>query len=89
MAAHTVARWFQLADQDRDRRLGGAEAVAFFQRSGLPKRSLAEVRHGPGSPDLKPAALDLDRPPCPPSPPPPGPPAQQVRPASPPDLGVL
>lgn len=29
--------WFAAADLDRDGVLGGAEAVAFFQRSGLPQ----------------------------------------------------
>lgn len=29
--------WFAAADLDRDGVLGGAEAVQFFQRSGLPQ----------------------------------------------------
>ena len=29
--------WFVLADADRDGVISGAEAVAFFQRSGLPQ----------------------------------------------------
>ena len=31
--------WFARADADRDGRVGGAEAVAFFGRAGLPKGS--------------------------------------------------
>ena len=36
-------RWFRLADADGDGRVTGADAVAFFQRSGLPKAALARV----------------------------------------------
>lgn len=37
--------WFAAADLDRDGVLGGAEAVAFFQRSGLPQNpTLFKVR---------------------------------------------
>lgn len=28
-------KWFNIADKDRDGRVGGAEAVEFFGRSGL------------------------------------------------------
>ena len=33
----------QAADRDRDGRLTGKDAVAFFERSGLPKSELAKV----------------------------------------------
>jgi len=36
-------RWFKLADSDMDSRLTGADAVAFFRRSGLPREVLAKV----------------------------------------------
>ncbi|KAF8073195.1 EHD1 [Scenedesmus sp. PABB004] len=36
-------RWFKVADADQDGRVTGADAVAFFQRSGLPKEVLAKV----------------------------------------------
>lgn len=35
--------YFRRADLDRDGRISGAEAVAFFQASGLPKPVLAQV----------------------------------------------
>ncbi|XP_074582854.1 uncharacterized protein LOC141839091 [Curcuma longa] len=35
--------YFKQADLDRDGRISGAEAVAFFQRSNLPKQVLAQV----------------------------------------------
>ncbi|XP_042375874.1 epidermal growth factor receptor substrate 15-like [Zingiber officinale] len=35
--------YFKQADLDRDGRISGAEAVAFFQRSNLPKNVLAQV----------------------------------------------
>lgn len=35
--------YFQRADLDRDGRISGAEAVAFFQGSNLPKQVLAQV----------------------------------------------
>ncbi|XP_074556622.1 uncharacterized protein LOC141812531 [Curcuma longa] len=35
--------YFKQADSDRDGRISGAEAVAFFQRSNLPKNVLAQV----------------------------------------------
>ena len=38
-------QWFVAADLDRDGVLTGAEAVAFFQRSGLPQNpTLFKVR---------------------------------------------
>ena len=38
-------QWFQLADLDRDGSISGADAVAFFQRSGLPQNpTLFKVR---------------------------------------------
>ena len=36
--------YFQRADLDRDGRISGSEAVAFFQGSGLPKPVLAQVQ---------------------------------------------
>ncbi|GLC45016.1 hypothetical protein PLESTM_001675900 [Pleodorina starrii] len=36
-------RWFQSADSDRDGRVTGGDAVAFFGRSGLPREVLATV----------------------------------------------
>ncbi|EFN59109.1 hypothetical protein CHLNCDRAFT_33853 [Chlorella variabilis] len=36
-------RWFQMADTDRDGRLTGADAVRFFERSGLARELLAKV----------------------------------------------
>ena len=42
-AAATYDRWFAAADADADGRLTGADAVAFFQRSGLPRDVLARV----------------------------------------------
>ncbi|KXZ52131.1 hypothetical protein GPECTOR_10g760 [Gonium pectorale] len=36
-------RWFQAADSDRDGRVTGGDAVAFFGRSGLPREVLATV----------------------------------------------
>jgi EH domain-containing protein 1 len=41
--AATYDRWFKVADSDQDGRLTGADAVAFFQRSGLPRDVLARV----------------------------------------------
>lgn len=35
--------YFRRADLDRDGRISGAEAVSFFQGSGLPKQVLAQV----------------------------------------------
>jgi len=35
--------WFRIADADRDGVVTGAEAVAFFSKSGLPKKALATV----------------------------------------------
>jgi len=42
--ANPAAAWFALADEDRDGAVGGAEAVRFFTRSGLPKDVLGQVR---------------------------------------------
>lgn len=36
--------YFRRADLDRDGRISGAEAVSFFQGSGLPKNVLAQVQ---------------------------------------------
>eukprot|EP00191_Tetraselmis_sp_GSL018_P025122 CAMPEP_0177627278 /NCGR_PEP_ID=MMETSP0419_2-20121207/31115_1 /TAXON_ID=582737 /ORGANISM="Tetraselmis sp., Strain GSL018" /LENGTH=226 /DNA_ID=CAMNT_0019128415 /DNA_START=132 /DNA_END=809 /DNA_ORIENTATION=- len=36
-------KWFSLADEDHDGAIGGSEAVKFFQRSGLPQHSLAQI----------------------------------------------
>ena len=35
--------YFKRADLDQDGRISGAEAVSFFQGSGLPKQVLAQV----------------------------------------------
>lgn len=37
-------QYFQIADADRDGKISGGEAVAFFQKSGLPQMTLAKVR---------------------------------------------
>jgi hypothetical protein len=37
-------QWFRAADEDRDGVIGGAEAVRFFQRSGLAQEVLGQVR---------------------------------------------
>eukprot|EP00873_Tetraselmis_striata_P019228 jgi/Tetstr1/439492/TSEL_027922.t1 len=42
-APATARDWFGLADRDGDGALSGGEAVAFFQRSGLPRTTLAQV----------------------------------------------
>lgn len=36
--------YFQRADLDRDGRISGAEAVAFFRGSNLPQQVLAQVQ---------------------------------------------
>ncbi|RXH97862.1 hypothetical protein DVH24_010187 [Malus domestica] len=38
--------YFRRADLDRDGRISGNEAVAFFQGSGLPKQVLAQIDEG-------------------------------------------
>lgn len=43
MAGLAEQQWFRLADQDGDGAVGGAEAVAFFTRSGLPQDVLGQV----------------------------------------------
>lgn len=43
--ASQVEAWFKLADQDGDGAVGGAEAVRFFTRSGLPQDVLGQVSH--------------------------------------------
>ncbi len=48
MAGPQIEAWFKLADQDGDGVVGGAEAVRFFTRSGLPQDVLGQV----GSCDL-------------------------------------
>ena len=42
--ADTLERWFAIADANRDGRIEGTEAITFFQRSGLPRETLKEVR---------------------------------------------
>lgn len=42
--AGLAEQWFRLADEDKDGKIGGAEAVKFFTRSGLPKDVLGQVR---------------------------------------------
>jgi len=39
-------QWFAIADTDQDGRLTGADAVKFFQRSGLAREQLSRVRSG-------------------------------------------
>ena len=39
-----LEQWFRAADEDRDGVIGGAEAVKFFQRSGLAQEVLGQVR---------------------------------------------
>jgi len=41
--ASQAEQWFKLADQDGDGAVGGAEAVRFFTRSGLPQDVLGQV----------------------------------------------
>ena len=43
MASPQLQQWFQLADTDRDGRIGGKEAVQFFTKSGLPQDTLGHV----------------------------------------------
>jgi hypothetical protein len=43
MAGPQIEGWFRLADQDADGAVGGAEAVRFFTRSGLPQDVLGQV----------------------------------------------
>lgn len=38
-----IEQWFRLADEDRDGGVGGAEAVKFFTKSGLPQDVLGQV----------------------------------------------
>ncbi|CAL8464390.1 g3925 [Coccomyxa elongata] len=40
---HLYAQWFRVADKDADGKLTGADAVRFFERSGLPRELLAKV----------------------------------------------
>lgn len=47
--ANQVEQWFKLADQDGDGAVGGAEAVRFFTRSGLPQDVLGQVGMREGS----------------------------------------
>lgn len=42
-AADQFEAYFRRADLDGDGRINGAEAVAFFQGSNLPKQVLAQV----------------------------------------------
>lgn len=43
ITGHSRIARAQAADSDRDGRLTGKDAVAFFERSGLPKSELAKV----------------------------------------------
>ena len=36
-------QWFRIADEDKDGKITGGEAVRFFTRSGLPKDVLGQV----------------------------------------------
>ncbi len=44
MAQQLYEQWFRIADADKDGAVGGAEAVNFFLRSGLPQNVLGQVR---------------------------------------------
>nr|XP_028958180.1 uncharacterized protein LOC103419956 isoform X4 [Malus domestica] len=49
--------YFRRADLDRDGRISGNEAVAFFQGSGHPNRSFAQqLMPGPGARHMAPPA---------------------------------
>lgn len=43
MAAPSYDAWFRMADEDKDGAVGGAEAVKFFMRSGLPQETLGYI----------------------------------------------
>lgn len=43
MDADLFDEWFRIADRDRDGKVSGAEAVEFFQKSGLSKETLFEA----------------------------------------------
>lgn len=43
MDADLFDEWFRIADRDRDGKVSGAEAVDFFQKSGLSKETLFEA----------------------------------------------
>ena len=43
MDADLFDGWFRVADRDRDGKVSGAEAVDFFQRSGLSQDTLFKV----------------------------------------------
>lgn len=51
--ASQAEQWFKLADQDGDGAVGGAEAVRFFTRSGLPQDVLGQVGPTVGIVDLE------------------------------------
>ncbi|XP_050145896.1 uncharacterized protein LOC126621422 isoform X2 [Malus sylvestris] len=52
--------YFRRADLDRDGRISGNEAVAFFQGSGLPKQVLAQFREGRPLPAVLPSNIMFD-----------------------------
>ena len=57
MDADLFDEWFRIADRDRDGKVSGAEAVDFFQKSGLSKETLFEAsscQHSFGSPKKEP-----------------------------------
>lgn len=41
--AGLAEQWFRIADEDKDGKISGGEAVRFFTRSGLPKDVLGQV----------------------------------------------
>ncbi|GLC36577.1 hypothetical protein PLESTF_001275100 [Pleodorina starrii] len=43
MTQQLFEQWFRIADADRDGAVGGAEAVSFFIRSGLPQAVLGQI----------------------------------------------
>ena len=47
MSVEVYENYFRIADVDKDGKISGAEAVAFFRHSGLPQPILAQVQiHG-------------------------------------------
>ena len=43
MSVEIYENYFRIADVDKDGKISGAEAVAFFRHSGLPQPVLAQV----------------------------------------------
>lgn len=66
--AGLAEQWFRIADEDKDGKIAGGEAVRFFMRSGLPKDVLGQVRcwtpRPAGGLDRGAASRRRGRPPC-------------------------